>query len=134
MNPQKELFPESKIDISPEFYEMAKVHPTLCYNELREKGMPIGLSLWFVIERNLQTDFEKLFQEFEDTGKMIYLNLPINGIQFEIIEYDSMELEFNDKIIFTWDEEMTFDNDSISKIKAAIKNHCVNNQYQFTLK
>ncbi len=135
---QQELFPESKIDISPELHKMAKINPSLCYNELREKGMPIGLSLWFIIDRNMRTNFTPLWNEFERYGKMTYLDLRINGIRFQVVENNSMEIGFfcneGGNIIFTWDCSMTFDSDTVTKIKAAIKKHVVENQFQFGLK
>ena len=56
MKQQLVLFEKPKIK-TDDLKELASKNPSKCFNELRKRGYQLPNSIWFVLSKNLETDW-----------------------------------------------------------------------------
>lgn len=131
---QQSLFGETgKVQINESLKTIAKGYPGQAYDQLRQQGFPIGQSIYFVLEQHLVFDWEKLWNQFEHQGYMIYCDVKIKGKQFRFAEKD-MTVYYNNQEVYNWEHNDIFDQKTANKIRRKIKAFIISNQYQFELK
>lgn len=129
---QLQLFQDSKVDICPNLELLLKYSAEVGYSILRGQGMQIGQAFWRVLEKQMQTDWLVLWGEFEEKGRMHYIDFVFFNKEYKVVELDG-DIFFNDTHMLGWRESDVFDNAMMDRIKRKLKAFVIGRQFQFGL-
>lgn len=108
---------------------------TPVFQYLKDKGSTTGLALCQIIELLPSIDWERNWNDFEETGQWFYYSFIVHG--YHMYFHDGMrgvitDQEGNDLIV--WNENDVFDKFMTKKIMTILKRYLNENQYQIELK
>lgn len=90
------------------------------------------LALWYIIERIGVFDWGKLWEQFENEGKMVLFDFYVGNQSFRLVNEDD-QLHLNGRLLYALTQKDKYTVATTEKIKQALKKYLSDNIYQFNI-